>query len=293
MKKLLAVFLISSTILLTCCSCDNIMSTESKKAEKEIVVLEPGGNWSPYGGVHNDDIPFWSTNSYAKAKEKVTVTFNGNTYKGTFEYSEKLFPRNYQVDRYSTEDNKSFGIRNDTLELVYFRYKPEEMTTQKLPDSQLDSIAEDFVKSYIDTSKYTLEKSNISYEQQYKYDLLPYNGVDTYAKFIVRLSQYTGEVCLFKSTMIHEYNIKELDSWKEDMLEIEEVLPEKVEEKIKELYGSDPKYQSHKVGLPIICKLPDGNYGLYVTVSVSLVEFGEDGFSYGSGDGLVLVVTKR
>lgn len=286
MKKIILIFTIILVISLCSCQEQNIISdTQVGIEEKAIEIID-------LGGISDSDIasnldsekqtseyPLWSSESKLyhyddSAPKTAAVTFMGKTYEGTYKDSNTIAYATYQNDRYTVADRGIwFYLNHDTGELVSILLPEPEEVTEILSSEKCRAISDDFVKQYIDSpiSDYnvTEDENESIYHVRYK----KYCGIiETNESIALQVSKYTGEIISFNIIMLNEYDLDELKTLEKSFEDLIKDSEEKISGKITNQYKNDKKYKECEIGSPLLCKLPDGGYGVIVNASVIFEE---------------------
>ena len=278
MKK--AVFIMAIFLTVALCSCGEQM-TELSINENTIEVFDLGVVSDSYLNTEGETSEYqpWSTESRTyhhddSAPESATVIFMGKTYEGTYQKSKEFAYATYQNDRYIVSDDGIwFDLNHDKGKLVHIILSEPEETADMLSSEECRVIADDLVKQYIDSSISDYIVTVDSGEED-TYCYITYDkycgGIKTNESIALMVSKYGGEIFSFTTIMLNEYDLDELESQEKSFNDLIKNSEEKISGKITSLFGDDDKYKGYEINSRMLCKLPDGGYGIVVDADISV-----------------------
>ena len=181
----------------------------------------------------------------------------------------------YQNDRYTIADGGIwFELNHDTGELVSIILSKPEKTTDILSSEECRTIADNLVKQYIDSpiSDYNVtvdESEETSYYITYDKCC---GKIKTNESIALLMSKYAGEIISFNIIMLNEYDLDELKTLEKSFDDLIKNSEEKISGKITSQYKNDKKYKECETNPQMLCKLPDGGYGVIVNANVVFEE---------------------
>lgn len=258
-----------------------------------LVALNVGGGSDSANGIgYPSECEFWSGEKQTRfqddsAPRTRTVSFNGNTYTGTYQYSIVQIPDIYQTDYYALQNGK-FAVYHATgkLSLLSIYGKDSgEMTADDCFEHALEAAMQ-----IADVSEYVL--TVIPTETLHWYRFERYIGdIQTAERISIGVTT-TGEitqlVCVqlgaFDSVLSSDTTVDDIVARSVDALfssQADDVL----NTKINQIYGDlNKKYPdsspslSYEVTNSLLVALPDGTLGLLQTVSADVALSIENGW---------------
>ena len=279
MKKAALIMAILLTLVL--CSCQE-QAKDLSVNENAIEIFDLGGTSDSSLNTEDKTLeyPLWSRESRLNhyddsAPKTATVTFMGKTYEGTYKDSKTVAYATYQNDRYIISDGGIwFELNHDTGELVSIILSKPEKTTDILSSEECRTIADNLVKQYIDSpiSDYNVtvdESEETSYYITYDKCC---GKIKTNESIALLMSKYAGEIISFSTIMLNEYDLDELKTLEKSFEDLIKNSEEKISGKITSQYENDKKYKECEIDSRMLCKLPDGGYGVVVNANVVFEE---------------------
>lgn len=256
-----------------------------------VALCVSGQSDSTIGAEITSELEWWSCDCTEfqddSAPRTLTVTFNGNSYTGTYKYSVVYMPEIYQSDYYEME-NGDFSVHPETGELESFDLDDRQYGEMTAEDCL--EIAEEAARQIADISEYTLTVE--PGKTLHWYTFTRYIGdVKTAERISIGVST-AGLVRRFESTQLGAFDVNYAASATlstSAAQSIEALFSEQadavLEEKINMMYaGLDEAYPdsdptlSYEVTESRLVMLPDNTLGVLQTVETDVTTTVENGY---------------
>ena len=148
--------------------------TERPKELRDCYVLDASNGASGAANPYAKERGTWGNVTFQAedAPEQMTVSFNGQSYVGTYDYSQYNYG-SYLKHFYTTDEPVKFGINADNNELVYINlmthaYFSEQGTLPDLDDpaAETAALAKEYAGQFIDITEYEM---SLYSEKEFEY----------------------------------------------------------------------------------------------------------------------------
>ncbi len=276
MKKL-SFLLIVALLLVPAYGCKNTDPAPAQGTGETATIagyeaLELGGYDSLDGGAHASEYPLWSTEmlSYhqdATAPKEAVVTFQRQTYSGSYLYSAVKQPNVFISHRYN-DSNVYFELNGETGQLTYIMFARESLPQATISESACRQIADAIADDYITLSDYQVTLSAQDYYENKLYSYMYYREVNGYktSDQIHVILDGNGILSSFTMYMPGAFAAPQAAVYNKELADAA------LQTKLTAIYSGIPAQKDHEVNSVTLVRLEDGSCGFLYTVSNSFQE---------------------
>ena len=275
MKKL-SLLLIAAMLIVPAYGCKNAKPTPVQDTEATVTLvgyeaLELGGYDNLDGGTHTSEYPLWSAEmlSYHQntaAPAEAVVTFQGQTYSGSYLYSAVKQPNLFISHRYKGS-NVYFELNGETGQLTFLMFSQELAQQATLSESACRQVADAIADDYITLSEYQVERTTQDYYENKLYTYTYYrevNGYRTSDQMTVAVDG-NGTLISFGMYMLGAFATPQTVVYDRQMADAA------LQTKLTAIYSGYPVQKNHEVDDVMLVRLEDGSCGFLYTVSNEFV----------------------
>lgn len=231
--------------------------------------LELGGYDSLDGGAHASEYPLWSTEmlSYhqdATAPKEAVVTFQGQTYSGSYLYSAVKQPNVFISHKYH-DSNVYFELNGETGQLTYIMFAQESLPQATISESACRQIADAIADDYIPLSEYQVSCLTQDYYENKLYSYIYYREVNGYrtSDQMTVVVDGNGTLLLVSMYMLGAFAAPQAMVYNKDLADAA------LQTKLTAIYSGIPVQKDHEVNSVTLVRLEDGSCGFLYNVSSS------------------------
>lgn len=210
----------------------------------------------------------------ASAPAQMTVTFQGKSYTGEYDYSICQFPETHKRHKYDG-DHILFDIHAQTGKLLYFLRTDADAFDQRfvVGDEQCLELAKAAAREYIAVDDYQYEVSKDDELGNHRYTVRFYREIGGYRtndNLVITING-NGEVVAMSQTMLGSFD--GVSSFELGAQAAETMLDAKVDG----LYRDIENYLDYEIRTVRLITLEDGSRALYYLIDVSFDAGNEEG----------------
>ena len=231
--------------------------------------LELGGYDNLDGGTHTSEYPLWSTEmlSYHQntaAPAEAVVTFQGQTYSGSYLYSAVKQPNVFISHRYKGS-NVYFELNGETGQLTFLMFSQELAQQATLSESACRQVADAIADDYITLSEYQVERTTQDYYENKLYTYTYYREVNGYrtSDQMTVVVDGNGTLLLVSMYMLGAFAAPQAMVYNKDLADAA------LQTKLTAIYSGIPVQKNHEVNSVTLVRLEDGSCGFLYNVSSS------------------------
>ena len=275
MKKL-SLLLIVAMLIVPAYGCKNAKPTPVQDTEATVTLvgyeaLELGGYDNLDGGTHAAEymlsgIKVGTSYQDVTAPAEAVVTFQGQTYSGTYSQSSVHKPNLYVSHQY-TGNGALFEINGSTGQLTSILIIQELAQQATISESACRQVADAIADDYITLSGYQVERTTRDYYENKLYSYTYYrevNGYRTSDRMTVAVDG-NGTLISFDMYMLGAFATSQTVVYDRQMADAA------LQTKLTAIYSGYPVQKNHEVDDVMLVRLEDGSCGFLYTVSNEFV----------------------